>query len=73
MSTSRLPMGCALAWEVHQKLSSPAAQRLGLQRVVLESMDLTLTQADADRLISQLDAIEDGIEEARKHLAKPKE
>lgn len=68
VQTNEVPEDRGTAWQVFQRLNSPAVQRLGLQRVVLDTFDLTLTERAAADLFDALDAIESGLNEARTEI-----
>lgn len=63
-----VPIDGLLAWQVFQRMTSPAVERFGLQTEVVRSLNLQLRDDQVDVLIADLDEILEGIHEAREAL-----
>ncbi len=59
------PEGGRLSWFLYQRLSSRACKEFGLQSELLSALNLRLTDREVLELIDGLDAIADGIADAK--------
>lgn len=69
---SQLPSGTELAWTFHARVAGAGVQRYGLQDLALQTVNLDMDQLEAAQLLEQVDAIAEGLDEARRAFEERK-
>jgi len=71
-TTNAVPPEGLFGYSVFQRLSSPAVERFHLEADVFDALGIRLSPEGTLDLIGQLDALMEGVDEAKRELADQK-
>ena len=69
---NRVPREGVFAYSLFRRLTSPAVERFALQADIFDALNVRLSSAGTLELVAHLDALMEGVEEARRELDKEK-